>query len=78
LDLPDVEAAIRIGVAAQLPATAAVPASINRCTPLAASDPQHPFALALRRFAGEHIADTPVLNSERRPLLAMMLRKRSA
>jgi len=51
----DVDALVRNPVAARLPITADVPASINAGVPLAISAPDHPFVGALRRFASTHV-----------------------
>ncbi|GAA3440490.1 hypothetical protein [Kutzneria kofuensis] len=46
----EVDALVHNRVDGELPATRAVPASINQGVPLATAIPDHPFARALRRF----------------------------
>jgi pilus assembly protein CpaE len=77
LGVADAEAAIRMTIAAQLPATQAAPASINRGVPLVAGDPQHPFSVAVRSFADAAITNSPVVTTERRRRIGLKLRKRS-
>lgn len=79
LSVADAESAIRTSVSAQLPATQDAPASINRGVPLGASEPQHPFSVALRTFADRVLADGPVVRVEPgRRRLSLKLRKRSS
>ncbi len=51
LSLDDVERALRTKVAAQLPSSRAVPASVNRGVPIVLDQPTHSVSLAVRRFA---------------------------
>ncbi|MEV6604520.1 division plane positioning ATPase MipZ [Kutzneria sp. NPDC051319] len=51
----EVDALVHNRVDGELPATKAVPASINQGVPLAAAIPDHPFAKALRRFTDTSI-----------------------
>jgi pilus assembly protein CpaE len=47
----EIDAVVRNRVDGELPATRAVPASINQGVPLAAALPEHPFSRSMRRFA---------------------------
>jgi MinD-like ATPase involved in chromosome partitioning or flagellar assembly len=47
----DVEQMLRAPIAAHVPSSRDVPASVNRCTPLMVSSPGHPVSSAIRRFA---------------------------
>jgi pilus assembly protein CpaE len=47
----DVERMLRAPIAAHVPSSRDVPASVNRCTPLMVSSPGHPVSSAIRRFA---------------------------
>jgi pilus assembly protein CpaE len=47
----EIDAVVRNRVDGELPATRAVPASINQGVPLAAALPDHPFSRSMRRFA---------------------------
>ena len=55
LAVADIDTLIRSTIAAHLPDTEDVPASINAGVPLAISAPDHPFVGALRRFASTHV-----------------------
>jgi len=61
LHLPDVVKAIRARIAASLPSSSAVPASINRGVPIVLDEPKHEFSTALRSLAEHHVLTrTPI------------------
>jgi pilus assembly protein CpaE len=47
----DVERTLRVPIAAHVPSSRDVAASINRCAPLMVSSPDHPVSSAIRHFA---------------------------
>ncbi|WP_436494782.1 AAA family ATPase [Actinokineospora sp. HUAS TT18] len=51
----DIDGVVRNPIAAYLPSTWELAASVNRGVPLAESEPKHPFSLAVRRFADTRI-----------------------
>jgi pilus assembly protein CpaE len=55
LHVEDVVAAIRQPIAAMVPSSAGVPASVNRGVPIIMDEPKHPVSLALRSFADKYI-----------------------
>lgn len=59
--LPDdaIDAITRAPIAGRVPFSPAVAVSINAQTPLAVSDPLHPVAIAIRRFAVMHLGLPP-------------------
>lgn len=78
LDIGEVAKSLHFTIAAQIPSSRAVPASINRGVPIALDEPQHPVSQAIRQLAKEHVlsligADTasipPSLRQDRRGLL---------
>jgi pilus assembly protein CpaE len=54
----DVVAAIRRPIAAMIPSSYHVPASVNRGVPIVLDEPKHPVSLALRSFADKFILNT--------------------
>ena len=79
LSIEDVQKTVNLPIAALLPSSRAVPAAINRGTPIAHESPNHPVSVAIRRLAmsmvedagaaPQHLADGPrrrVLNLRRR------------
>jgi pilus assembly protein CpaE len=78
LSRQDIEDALRTDVMAELPATQAVPMSVNRGVPLAVGDPQHPFTLAVREFAEHAIGGSSVPVARQRRRLGLKFRKRVA
>jgi pilus assembly protein CpaE len=58
LHTEDVVTAIKQPIAAMIPSSSHVPASVNRGVPIMLDEPKHPVSLALRAFA-----DTYILNS---------------
>jgi len=61
LHTEDVVAAIKQPIAAMIPSSAHVPASVNRGLPIILDEPKHPVSLALRYFADQFIVVAPVL-----------------
>jgi Flp pilus assembly CpaE family ATPase len=55
----DVERVVRSPIAAQIPASRAVPVSINKGTPIALAHPGHPVSKALTKFAQQHVLPAP-------------------
>ena len=55
LNTEDVVAAIKQPIAAMIPSSAHVPASVNRGVPIMLDEPKHPVSLALRDFADQHL-----------------------
>lgn len=55
----EVEAAVRGPVAAHVPSSLDVPASINRGVPLLAARPEHPVSVAIRQFAERYLPVLP-------------------
>lgn len=55
LSAGDVEAALKLPIAASVPNSVAVPASINRGVPIVLDDPRNPVSLALRELADREI-----------------------
>jgi len=51
----DVVAAIRAPIAAMIPSSARVPASVNRGVPIVLNEPKHPVSQALRAFCHRYI-----------------------
>jgi pilus assembly protein CpaE len=52
----EVEKTLRLPIAAQIPSSRSVPASINRGVPIVLDEPAHPVSVAIRLFAETHIA----------------------
>jgi len=55
LHTEDVVAAIKQPIAAMIPSSAAVPASVNRGVPIMLDEPKHPVSLAMRAFADQYL-----------------------
>ena len=55
LNTEDVVAAIKQPIAAMIPSSAHVPASVNRGVPIMLDEPKHPVSLALRAFADQYL-----------------------
>ena len=55
LVLSEVEKTLRQPIAAQIPSSRSVPASINRGVPIVLDEPSHPVSVAIRAFARDHI-----------------------
>jgi pilus assembly protein CpaE len=56
LQLSEVEKTLRVPIAAQIPSSRSVPASINRGVPIVLDEPGHPVSVAIRAFAEREIA----------------------
>lgn len=63
LTAADIDEILRHPIAAYLPSTWELAASINRGVPLAESEPRHPFSTAVRRFADTRIRGEEVSES---------------
>src|SRR5664279_3766483 len=59
LHTDDVVAAIKKPIAAMIPSSFHVPASVNRGVPIILEEPRHPVSVALRSFADKYIINTP-------------------
>jgi len=66
LHTEDVVAAIKQPIAAMIPSSAAVPASVNRGVPIILDEPKHPVSLSLRVFADKYVLNqaTPRLAAD--------------
>lgn len=73
----DVQNALRAPVAAHVPASRDVPASINRGVPIVAAKPDHPVSKAIRRFAADVIIGESS-SSHHREGRGRLFRRRSA
>ena len=60
LNTEDVVAAIKVPIAAMIPSSSHVPASVNRGVPIVLDEPKHPVSLALRTFADKYIVNGSV------------------
>jgi pilus assembly protein CpaE len=56
LALNEVEKTLKAPIAAQIPSSRDVPASINRGVPIVLDDPKHPVSLAIKAFAERNVA----------------------
>ena len=67
LNTEDVVAAIKQPIAAMIPSSAHVPASVNRGVPIMLDEPKHPVSLALRAFADQYLLSpvAPTLSGAR-------------
>jgi|SRR5450631_1031451 len=67
LHTEDVVAALKQPIAAMIPSSSHVPASVNRGVPIVLDEPKHPVSLALRAFADKYIlsASAPSLSIAR-------------
>ena len=55
LSVDDVEQTLKCPIAAQVPSSRAVSASINKGVPLVLDDPQHPVSVAIRNLADRRL-----------------------
>jgi Flp pilus assembly CpaE family ATPase len=55
----DVERVVRSPIAAQIPASRAVPVSVNKGTPITLAQPGHAVSKAITRFARQHLLPAP-------------------
>jgi pilus assembly protein CpaE len=68
LAIEDVQRTLNAPIAAQLPSSRAVPAAINRGTPIVHDAPNHPVSQAVRKFAERLLQDsTPVATKDEAP-----------
>ena len=63
LNTEDVVAAIKLPIAAMVPSSPHVPASVNRGVPIILDEPKHPVSQALRAFAEKHILNASALSN---------------
>ncbi len=56
LALSEVEKTLHAPIAAQIPSSRDVPASINRGVPIVLDDPKHPVSVAIKNFAERNVA----------------------
>ena len=66
LSQEDVERVIRAPVAAQIPASRAVPISVNKGTPITLASPGHAVSKAINNFARQRLLPAPVPRGGRR------------
>jgi Flp pilus assembly CpaE family ATPase len=66
LSQEDVERVIRTPVAAQIPASRAVPISVNKGTPITLASPGHAVSKAINAFVRERLLPAPVARGGRR------------
>ena len=62
LNTEDVVTAIKQPIAAMIPSSAHVPASVNRGVPIVLDEPQHPVSLALRSIADKYLVNRSALS----------------
>jgi pilus assembly protein CpaE len=55
LQLSEVEKTLKVPIAAQVPSSRAVPASVNRGVPIVLDDPNHPVSVAIKQFAEKQL-----------------------
>lgn len=67
LALNEVEKTLKAPIAAQIPSSRDVPASINRGVPIVLDDPKHPVTLAIKSFAERNVAVGAALNEDHIP-----------
>jgi pilus assembly protein CpaE len=60
LNTEDVVGAIKVPIAASVPSSSHVPASVNRGVPIVLDEPKHPVSIALRTFADKYIINDSV------------------
>jgi pilus assembly protein CpaE len=60
LNTDDVVGAIKVPIAASVPSSSHVPASVNRGVPIVLDEPKHPVSIALRIFADKYIINNSV------------------
>ena len=58
LNAEDVVAALKQPIAAMIPSSSHVPASVNRGVPIVLDEPKHPVSLSLRAFADQYILNS--------------------
>lgn len=67
LALNEVEKTLKAPIAAQIPSSRDVPASINRGVPIVLDDPKHPVTLAIKSFAERNVAVGAALSEDHIP-----------
>jgi pilus assembly protein CpaE len=67
LHTEDVVAALKQPIAAMIPSSSHVPASVNRGVPIVLDEPKHPVSLALRAFADKYILSASAPSLSARP-----------
>ena len=67
LAIEDVQKTLNLPIAALLPSSRAVPAAINRGTPIVHDAPNHPVSCAIRKFAETLVRDTAAGGSHAAP-----------
>ena len=67
LALNEVEKTLKAPIAAQIPSSRDVPASINRGVPIVLDDPKHPVTLAIKAFAERNVAAGATLSEDHIP-----------
>jgi pilus assembly protein CpaE len=58
LAINEVEKTLKAPIAAQIPSSRDVPASINRGVPIVLDDPRHPVSVSIKNFAERNIASS--------------------
>ncbi len=75
LTVKDVQSTLRTEIAALVPSSRAVPASVNRGVPLVLDEPAHPVSVAIRQFAeSKLVPEQPAVPSRR----SFSLRRKAA
>jgi pilus assembly protein CpaE len=72
LSTSDVERAVRMPVAAFVPSSRDVPASINKGIPIVLDQPGHPVSIAIKELAGKRFSGRPAPSHRRRRLLSRL------
>jgi pilus assembly protein CpaE len=67
LNTEDVVGAIKVPIAASVPSSSHVPASVNRGVPIVLDEPKHPVSIALRTFADKYIINDSVPSASASP-----------
>ncbi|MDQ1713414.1 MAG: pilus assembly protein CpaE, partial [Frankiaceae bacterium] len=63
LQLSEVEKTLRVPIAAQIPSSRSVPASINRGVPIVLDEPGHPVSVAIKQFANDFLSAAPAASA---------------
>jgi pilus assembly protein CpaE len=67
LNTEDVVGAIKVPIAASVPSSSHVPASVNRGVPIVLDEPKHPVSVALRTFADKYIVNDSLTSGSAPP-----------
>jgi len=78
LTIGDVEKALSVPIAAQIPSSSAVSISINRGVPLVLDQPKHPVSQAIQLLADTRVRRTPAGELAEEPALGGRHRRRFA